>query len=80
MEQNVHTNAWIPKAVVVAFLDVIAMIAVNFTALWMRYDFRFASVPEDYVRHSLHYLPYCIGMTLVVYYIFKLYQMIWRFA
>ena len=68
------------KALVVAFLDILSMVVVNYTALWIRYDFHIRDVPDIYMSHSTRFLPIYIATTLVLYFLFHLYHSIWRFV
>ncbi len=51
-----------------------------FFGLWLRFDFRFTSIPVRYL--SVYYkfiIPYAL-MCVVIYWFMKLYRSIWRFA
>lgn len=80
MSRSLIKRGWVARGIVVAFLDVIAMVLVSYAALLVRYDFVFQNIPTEYVQHSLHFLFFNVISTLIVYYLFKLYQIIWRFA
>ena len=65
----------------VAALDVAAMVACAFAALWVRFDFSaFSTIAAGYVDEMFSYLPIYIATFIVVYYIFRLYHSIWRYA
>lgn len=70
----------VKRACVVLILDVIATICASYIALWMRFDFQLAFVPPYYLERSLHVLPWNILILVVLYYVFKLYHSVWRFA
>ena len=51
-----------------------------FFGLWLRFDFRFQSVPEAYLQvYNKMIIPYAITC-IFIYWCFKLYRSIWRFA
>ena len=70
----------ISKSLVVAFLDVISMVLINYSALWIRYDFQIDIVPKLYMRRASSFVPIFILTVLALYVLFRLYSSIWRFA
>ena len=60
--------------------DIITINAAYFLALLLRFDFRFSSIPENYFHAFTHYAPLYTVVCIIVYYIFRLYHSIWRFA
>nr|MCR5098662.1 polysaccharide biosynthesis protein [Lachnospiraceae bacterium] len=71
----------IMRAVGVASLDVVAMILCALAALWVRFDFSvYATLQTGYVESMLSYLPIYIATFIVMYYVFRLYHSIWRYA
>ena len=71
---------WHIIAVLLVFYDVIAVNGAYFLALWFRFDCRFSSIPLTYLNDWIHFLPIYTIICLVVFWIFRLYQSIWRFA
>ncbi len=49
-------------------------------ALWLRFDCRFTLIPQDYYIAWMRFIPYYAVICLVLFWAFKLYQSIWRFA
>ena len=69
--------------VIAAFLTVYDVIAVNaayFFALWFRFDCAVSKIPEQYLMNWAHFIPVYSVVCLVVFWVFKLYRSIWRFA
>ena len=60
--------------------DVVAVTVSFLLALWFRYDCRFSEIPEDYWVAWLNFAPIYAGVSIVVFYLFRLYQSIWRYA
>ncbi len=60
--------------------DAIAVSISYFAALWLRFDLRFSAIPPWYLEawksFALIYVVFCI----VVFWFFRLYKSIWRFA
>lgn len=71
---------WIVRALVIAFLDVCILSVSYFFALMIRFDFVFGRIPREYLHgYAKIIIPYII-CALIVFYIFRLYHSIWRFA
>ncbi len=51
-----------------------------FLALWIRFDFSIANIPPKMINDLLKFIPCAVFITFVVYYFFRLYHSIWRFA
>ena len=49
-------------------------------ALFMRFDFQIAMIPEEYIAGYFWSMPFWIVSTIVIYYIYKLYHSIWAFV
>lgn len=81
MKNTMHTEAQhLRRVCVVVILDIICIILSYFAALWIRYDFSFAAIPERY----LHFYSVMIGpwvlLSLLGFHIFGLYRSIWSFV
>ena len=60
--------------------DVFAAALGYFLALWLRFDMRFQSIPTDYFKAYLYYLPIHIVINEIIFYVLKLYKSVWQFA
>ena len=60
--------------------DALSVVAAHLLSLLVRFDFRIYDIPQMYVDNIVYMLPIAIVTTLAVYYIFRLYHSIWRFA
>ena len=49
-------------------------------ALWLRFDCRFSAIPVDYLQAWEHFTLFYMAFCLLLFWAFKLYQSIWRFA
>lgn len=71
---------WIRRAILLAFFDVLVIFAAYFMALFLRFDLSFDHIPHEYlIGYESLIFPYAL-CCLVVFYIFRLYHSIWRFA
>lgn len=71
---------WLKRASVIVILDCIAIVCSYFMALFLRFDFIFSNIEEGYIEGFLWSMPYWIIITIVVFYMFRLYHSIWTFA
>lgn len=71
---------WVVISALLVGYDILAVSLAYFLALWLRFDCSFNSIPKDFLyswqKFSLLYAFVCV----VVFYSFKLYRVIWRFA
>ena len=68
------------RIAVLAVMDILAIFCSFFVGLWLRYDFRFSSIPEGYLFSYLPTLCVWCVVCVVVYAVCRLYHSIWRFA
>ena len=62
------------------FMDIISVLVSYLAALLLRFDFIFSSIPREYLDGYMWSMPYWAIITVVVFYGFRLYHSIWRFA
>ncbi len=72
--------SWMQKAAVIAFLDILFVLASYLLALLLRFDFVFSNIPREYLDGYLWSMPFWISATVVVFYGLRLYHSIWRLA
>ena len=68
------------RALVLAVLDFVIM-ALSFTfALLIRFDLKFTKIEIQYIHQAVIVVPICAALIIVLLFIFKMYNSIWRFA
>ena len=70
----------LPVSALLTLYDVITIALSYFLALWFRFDCEYSAIPRSYFSHYLHFVLIYIVLSIGVYYFFKLYQSIWRYA
>ena len=75
-----HTIAFEPRALMLVFLDILAITASFFLALWWRYEFHMKDIPERYLDGFVSGIGTWCLVCIVVFLLCKLYSSIWRFA
>lgn len=76
-------NIWhipISRILILFILDMLAVILASYGALYWRFDFRFEGQYLQYVEAATLLLPFDLVITAVVFWLFKLYKSVWRYA
>ena len=68
------------RLVMLVFADGLSMVFSYFLGLFIRFDFAIGKIPQGYINNLLMFLPWLVLASFIVYYIYKLYHSIWRFA
>lgn len=71
---------WQMVALLVAVYDLIIVNGAYFIALWLRFDCAFSEIPDLYFVPWVRFSPIYSVICFVVFYLFRLYQSMWRFA
>ena len=71
---------WQVMALLLMAYDAITSVASYFLALMIRFDFRYSWIDEQYLNAYLKFAPFIALITVIVYYVFKMYRSIWSFA
>ncbi|MBQ8953282.1 MAG: polysaccharide biosynthesis protein [Clostridia bacterium] len=78
--RGIHLEKWRITALMMALYDAIAIYFSYFAALWVRFDLTYSQIPSDFILVARRFLPiYCL-LCVAVFWAFKLYRSIWRFA
>ena len=76
-KERIHWN------IISIYLMVYDVIAVNFSfffGLLLRFDFKFSQIPTEYMRAFLIFAPFYTVFVLIIFYVMRLYNSLWRFA
>ena len=75
-----NDKQWVFRALVLAFIDMCIIAISFFFALMIRFEFSYSHIPLSFLEGYLHIVPLFMVISLVVFYILRLYHSIWRFA
>jgi len=64
----------------ITIYDMFAVTLAYFLALWFRFDCRYTEIPEYYFSAWLKFAPIYAIITVIVFWLFRLYQSIWKYA
>ncbi|MBP5291071.1 MAG: polysaccharide biosynthesis protein, partial [Lachnospiraceae bacterium] len=71
---------WQVMAFLLSVYDFVMIHVAYFLALWARFDFIYSSIPVKYLSAYARFITiYTVG-AIFIFYVFKLYQSVWRFA
>jgi len=71
---------WLSRSGVILFCDIIIILGAYLAALYIRFEFDFSAIPQQYLDGYIWSMPFWIIATIVVFYGFRLYHSIWSFA
>lgn len=60
--------------------DIAAVILSNYLSLVLRYNMEMDAIPEYFIDSVTDHLPIAVVVTLIVFYIFRLYHSLWAYA
>lgn len=71
---------WQVIAAYLLLFDIVAINASYFLALFLRFDLHYSLIPAVYLNALVRFAPIYTLFTVVVFWLFKLYNSLWRFA
>ena len=71
---------WQMISVLLTVYDYLAVCAAYFLALWLRFDGVFSAIPPSYLEAYLRFIFPFSAVCIVLFWLFKLYNSMWRFA
>ena len=77
---NSSDKTWVRRALLVLLADVLATFTCFYAALLFRFDYKFSSIPEEYLQMYYWLMPLWALFTVVVFYIFRLYHSVWTYV
>ncbi len=75
-----HFQHWEFIAFYLLAYDVLAVNFAYFSALWLRFDLRFSMIPKEYWKAFLQFAPVYTVFSIIVFFVLRLYNSLWRFA
>ena len=64
----------------IVILDFLCTMGAFFAALWLRFDFKYSSIPIEYMNEYLRVVPFWAIFTILVFIVFKLYNSVWSYV
>ena len=79
MKQN-FLKIPINRILALILLDIMSIVVASFAALYIRFDFSFEGIPQEYFIKFENIIVYNIVLTLLFFALWKLYKSVWRYA
>ena len=79
MKQN-FLKIPINRILALILLDIMSIVVASFAALYIRFDFSFEGIPQEYLIKFENIIVYNIILTLIFFALWKLYKSVWRYA
>lgn len=77
---NIKTVSYKTKIGVMVFFDILSIVFSYFFGLWARFDFSFRAINPAFSTNCLYFVCVMTILCILVYYLFRLYHIVWRFA
>ena len=78
--KKLRIEHWHIISVVLMLFDILAVNLSYFTALWIRFDCQYSRIPQHFIKPLLRFAPGYTVLCILVFWLFKMYRSIWRFA
>lgn len=79
-EKYNSNHTWMKRALMLMFMDILVVVFSYLLALWIRFELVFSHIPKNYIAGYIWAMPYWCVVTVVVFYIFRLYHSLWYFV
>ena len=71
---------WLARAMLISAVDALSIAVAFFAALWIRFDFHINIIAQHFLDGYANTIGIWIIISLVVFWLFKLYSSIWRYV
>lgn len=75
-----HFQHWEFVAFYLFVYDILAVNFAYFSALWLRFDLKYSSIPKEYLDAFLKFAPVYTVFSIIAFFVLRLYNSLWRFA
>ena len=78
--KQIGKSLWKRRAILIVIADVISILVSYFMALLLRFDFKYSAIGELYINGYKETILLWCGVTVLVFFVCRLYHSIWRHA
>nr|MDE7478978.1 polysaccharide biosynthesis protein [Lachnospiraceae bacterium] len=76
-----HINSQLlQRRIVLVILDIMTVCIASIAPLWIRFELNYKDIPDVYLTSAWNFMIINVIMTLVIFYLFRLYHSLWAFA
>lgn len=80
MEDLWKDSKWQIRMLLLVMLDIIVVNVSSFLALWVRFEFEFSAIDRQFLESIYRFAPINIVCTVLIFYVFRLYKSLWKYA
>ena len=73
-------NSHLVVSILLALYDIAVSAGAYLAALWIRFDCEYSEIPHHYFMAWLKFAPLYAAVCVLVFWLFKLYQSVWKYA
>ncbi len=68
------------RRIVLVLIDIMTVCVSSVIPLWIRFELKYSDIPAEYLTSAWDFMLVNVVITLVVFYLFRLYHSLWAFA
>lgn len=68
------------RIILLVLLDIMAVLTASFGSLFLRFEFSFDAIMEPFLENYIDIIPFTVIVSLLFFWVFKLYKSVWRYA
>lgn len=68
------------RRIVLVVVDSLCIVIAGFLALATRFEFIVTQIPQEHLDSLIKYIPFFVGITLIVFVLFRIYSSLWEYA
>ena len=68
------------RIIILTLMDICGMFAAGILSLYIRYDLKFMEIPRLFINTVLEAFPVNAVITVLIFWLFRLYKSVWRYA
>ncbi|MCI9525757.1 MAG: polysaccharide biosynthesis protein [Lachnospiraceae bacterium] len=80
MKILIERNQLLLKKLGLALFDMFAVVVSSLLALVLRFEGNYSAIPREYIDRSLQYISIVMVVTLIIFYVLRLYGSLWSYA
>lgn len=80
LQKRVMNTKLITRRSFLIAYDIMAICLACIAPLWIRYEFQYNEIPSYFINSVWHMMPFSVILTLVVFWILRLYHSLWAYA
>jgi FlaA1/EpsC-like NDP-sugar epimerase len=80
MSKSIIENKLTIRRIFLLMCDIVIIIISNWMGLLLRFDLSWEKIGSHYIEAVWLYMPISVVLTLFLFYLFKMYQSLWRYA